>query len=385
MAVMLLAACGGDGEEPRKGKERNRDTEATPTAEPTTEPTAEPTGEPTGEPVPIPTPTEVPGPSVGGPDVKYPNTALLAFGYYLDAKLKPLSDQDLALVRYGVILLNDDEIPELWWTEGGSHVNSVNICMYDGEKVLELGSFGSFGSCRYRKQGGIIASGYTGMGADQTSIYTLSGTKVSETVNYLEQTIMLPEGTQTNYYKNDVPITLEDYIKGMAEWDLESMNYIDYAEGVSLFAPTSDGGTYRFPTTYTGMYESYVSMFTADPSFYGIPEDILERLTGEWKLIGGEVEGWEWKAEEEGITGKWIFEPNGEAEITEGESVDMYRLTYIPRPIFEGLDLWCVTTPRHGNPGYTYYISIKQDGTIIMFDTNPDEYYSAVRYYEKVK
>ena len=77
-----------------------------------------------------------------------PNKAIMAFADYLDYKARIEIDSETDL-RFGLCFINSDETPELWWATGGSHADTVTVCMYDGKDVVELGSYGQFGSFTY--------------------------------------------------------------------------------------------------------------------------------------------------------------------------------------------------------------------------------------------
>ena len=144
-----------------------------PTATPTATATPTPTKAPTATPTPIPLPSQLA--SIKEYKSDRPNKALLAYAKYLDEKCRI---GDGTKVRYGLFFLNSDETPELWWGEGGSHVDTVNICMFDGTDVKELGSVGEFGSFTYIPKRNTIVNSYAAMGQSWTTMTVLNGTKL---------------------------------------------------------------------------------------------------------------------------------------------------------------------------------------------------------------
>ena len=66
--------------------------------------------------------------------------------------------------RVMLALIDDDNVPELILIEDSSHASGVKVYKYYQESVVELGEFGSFGSMQYVERGGMIFSGYSGMG-----------------------------------------------------------------------------------------------------------------------------------------------------------------------------------------------------------------------------
>ena len=394
LMMLLIPACSDDeSDSPAKGKTRNGGTPkatVTPTEEPTGEPEMTPTPTPTETPEPTATPTPTP-PNPGKkplPEIiefeeAYPNKALMAFAEYLDAKVEKMPEEQMKSVRYGIFFLNHDETPEFWWAEGGSHADTANLCMYDGSKIVELGSFGSFGSCRYRKHGNVVMSGYQGMGVNISEFLMLSETKLFHAAVFEEHNMDTPEGTQTTWSLEDIECSQEEYEKSLKEWQPDTLDVIDYEKGYDLYEYTEDGYTYRVDSAYLWLYAAYVGSYDTNPFFYGIPEDILEQLTGEWILTGGEVEGWEWNAQEEGLSGKWIFEPNGEAEWTDNANVRMFRMAFVPRKLWDEAPIWYVEAEDKNKPGYYHLVTIFPDGRMTHQHISYQDQYSAVRYYKK--
>lgn len=405
MMVLLLPACSDDEDDaPKKGKTRNGGTPAekvtdtpTPTEEPTgtPEPTPTPTMTPTPTEAPVDTPTPTPNggekplptheplPEIIDLDVEYPNQALLAYAEYLDEKVSKLPSESLKTIHYGVFFLNSDDSPEMWWAEGGSHVDTVNICMYDGKKVVELGSYGSFGSCKYRKHCNVILSNYQGMGLDSTEIFMLTEATVFKAATFVKQTIEMSDGAQTNYSWEDIPCSQADYESRLNDWDPATMDVIDYSKGADFYEYAEDGEVYRVDSAYLWLYADYVSSFSSNPFFYGIPDDLLEQLTGVWELTGGEVEGWEWNAKEEGHTGKWIIEPNGEAEWTDDGKAQMFRMQFVPRTMWPEAPLWYLLCEDKSHPGYYHRVTLFPDGRLTDNYISYADQYSIVRYYKK--
>ena len=393
LMILLVPSCTNDEEDaPKKGKTRNGGTPTqkvteTPTLTeeptPTEEPTGTPTPTPTVAPTEPPTPTKEPLPEIIEFQEDYPNKALLAFAEYLDEKTEKMSEEQIKSFRYGIFHLNHDETPELWWAEGGSHADTATLCIYDGKKVAELGSFGSFGSCRYRKHGNVVMSNYQGMGVSVSEFYMLNETSLLRAGSFTEQTMDTPDGAVTTWFMDDAECSQKVFEMNLKDWQPDSFDVIDYEKGYDLFVYTEDGYTYRADSAYYWLYAGYVSSYDEHPFMYGIPEDILEQLNGEWTLTGGEVEGWEWKAEEEGISGKWIFEPNGEAEWTENGKAQMNRMELVPERLWSDMPVWCVRGEDRNRPGYYNVVTILPDGTMVHNHISYSEQYSAVYYYKK--
>ncbi|MDE5597401.1 MAG: hypothetical protein K2J04_06175 [Lachnospiraceae bacterium] len=73
--------------------------------------------------------------------------------------------------RVTLAFIDDDNVPELLLIEDNSHPTGVKVYTYYQESVIELGEFGSFGSMQYVEKGGMIFSGWSGMGEGVSDFY----------------------------------------------------------------------------------------------------------------------------------------------------------------------------------------------------------------------
>ncbi len=90
----------------------------------------------------------------------------------------------------GLIHVDDDEIPELAFSNGTAHFNSVLVFSYDGSNVTELGNYGSFGCACYEYRAGTIYGYYSGQGSTFDDVGIVDGGKLinvySTVINDLE-------------------------------------------------------------------------------------------------------------------------------------------------------------------------------------------------------
>lgn len=389
----LLCACEKTSvDSTNTGKKRDGKGNPTPTTEVEPTPTAEPTPtvastptagpKPTQSPIPTPDPFEL-------YDFYYdtPNQALMAFARYLDEKVKKAynAGEELTL-RYGIIYLNSDDTPELWWTENNSHADSVCICMYDGKNVVELGYYGEFGTAKYDPRCGMIVSEYAGMGTAETAIYGLDELKAIKLSEFISIDMVIEDNWTTKYSVRGYDCDEQTFLDQLAIWELDTYQKIDYTDGLTVV----DEAGYVVSTTYTKMYDAFLKSCKEDPYQYGVPDDILEMLTGEWKIQGIEVDGYIADAKSIGYECFWILEPNGEAEYSEyspNTDVRMGRMEYYPNTdIYADSDaLWRVVI-RDWNksiPGYDHYLTILNDGTLYDYYVNFEKLYAACRWYVK--
>ena len=422
LMMTLLGACDGGDDKPEAGKPRNggTPTQEAPTGEPTGDPTGSPTGEPTVEPVATPTPTPSPTPTVKilpeDPsltpfplpsqlptpmdvffDENYPeNKALLAFADYLQ-NLYDNYKGDKSGLRYGLFFLNQDEVPELWWVEGGSRVDTVNMVMLTKDmKAQQIGSFGEFATCHYMLHRGNVYSFYEAMGTEILSVDYINFTSFEHAITLTKQEIETPDGIMQKFFIDELPCLKADYETRFGLWNVVGSEFdrvIRYEDG----KPMQEEDGYPPRTFYTPLFQMYLDCCEEDPEFgkepfmYGIPADILDALSGEWICDSGEVEGWEWKASEEGIKKYWTIEPNGEAEyksVAPNQELHMYGLNYMANyPIIDTDYPWAVfckdAEVTDGNA--TYYLTLTKEGKLLQYYYYPSKYVASVTYYVKKK
>ncbi len=337
---------------------------ATPTATATPTPTKAPTATPTPTKAPTATPTPIPLPSQLASIKEYksdrPNKALLAYAKYLDEKCRI---GDGTKVRYGLFFLNSDETPELWWGEGGSHVDTVNICMFDGTDVKELGSVGEFGSFTYIPKRNTIVNSYAAMGQSWTTMTVLNGTKLVQADEFHIAEFDTPSGTEVHYYVNDQECTKKEYESRYKTWQFAKATTAEYGDGITVF--NSEDGKYIDYTQYIALFNKYVSFYSTNPFKYGIPEDIYEMFMGKWNQDTYTDPG--------DTVYYWEFPKIGEQKIVSGttgntKTTVLKNPKYIPGRNEEpdlALSLWTITFEDPNRPGYYYKLYMHADGRLL--------------------
>ena len=360
--------------------------EVTPTAEPTATPTTAATATPTATPTmaaaatPTPLPLPSPLPEIDEYTCDRPNKAMLAFAEYLDEKCWYIGDTDL---HYGLCFINSDETPELWWAEGGSHVDTVTVCMYDGEGVKVLGEYGEFGSFTYMPKCHTIVSSYNGMGQSWTSVNLLNGTKMFTAFEFLRSEVQTSAGSEIHYYVNEDECSQKDYEDRYNAWQIDKYTTIGYGDGISVY-----DGQYIVNTTYTRMFEQYLSFYSTNPFKYVVPEDILETLGGIWIAEYGEVEGSQFDCEKEGIERRWEFMMVGEQQVVDNHRGVMPagKATFTPEAREDAnpaLYPWVIQFEDLKHPGYYFTLWMHHDQTLFEIYWNGEEKYACFYAYHK--
>ncbi len=95
-----------------------------------------------------------------------------AYQRFLEAYVKE-ENEYTHRARIMLALIDDDNVPELLLIEDYIHPAGVKVYTYYQESVVELGEFGSFGSMQYVERGGMIFSGYSGMGESYAGFFRM--------------------------------------------------------------------------------------------------------------------------------------------------------------------------------------------------------------------
>ncbi len=342
------------------------------TATPTTAATATPTSAatvtptPTKAPTATPTPLPLPDPLPDIEDFMYerPNKALLAFAEYLDDKCWELGTTDD--LHYGLCFINSDETPELWYAESGAHAESVTVCMFDGNKVIELGSYGQFGSFTYMPKCHTIVSKYSGMGHYDESVILLNGTKTFTAFDFEK----VEAGSGYVYYVNGDECSKADYDDRYNAWQIDKYTTVGYEDGISVFNG-EDGKSITY-TQYINLFNSYLKFYSTNPFKYGIPEDIYETLLGTWTAECYEVEGGLYYCKDNNVSREWEFSKIGEQKMISSHFGDAKTVVPVNGKCIPGrfstydlaLSLWRIEFEDPANPTYYFELWMHADGTL---------------------
>ncbi len=76
--------------------------------------------------------------------------------------------------------VDDNDVPELFISEGSSHVCDVEVYTFENNIVTKLCETGSFGMVNYFERQGIICGNYIGQGVGTYWVYSVEDCKVQE-------------------------------------------------------------------------------------------------------------------------------------------------------------------------------------------------------------
>lgn len=88
--------------------------------------------------------------------------------------------EDAEFPGFGLIYLNDDDIPELVISMGTYHFANCQLYTFSDGKAVYLGNYGSWGEFVYYEREGILCEGTTQMGLTNSYIYKMKGAKMEK-------------------------------------------------------------------------------------------------------------------------------------------------------------------------------------------------------------
>lgn len=159
---------------------------------------------------------------------------LLAYAKYLQKYYKDYPYETDG-IKYDLVFIDIDNIPELAVIPSDAHASGVQICVYDDGKVVETGEFGSFGNCRFNPYENLIFSTYMGQGEAESFFYRLEGNESMELLAL--HSVPQYENFQYTgtYYEIDgTEVSEEVYKQVCEEWDWEELNVWGYEDAVSV-------------------------------------------------------------------------------------------------------------------------------------------------------
>lgn len=159
---------------------------------------------------------------------------LLAYAKYLQKYYKDYP-YETDRIKYDLVFIDIDNIPELAVIPSDAHVSGVQICVYADGKVVEAGEFGSFGKCSFNPYENLIFSTHMGQGEEESFFFRLEGNESMELLAL--HSVPQYENFQYTgtYYEIDgTEVSEEVYKQVCEEWDWEELNVWGYEDAVSV-------------------------------------------------------------------------------------------------------------------------------------------------------
>lgn len=131
-------------------------------------------------------------------------------------------------------LIDDDNTPELLLIEDNSHASGVKVYTYYQGSVIELGEFGSFGSMQYVERGGMIFSGYSGMGVGSSQFFQMEDGEAKLVCSMMSYQPF--DGSSETYEIDGISATKEAFQKKWEElYDADEYILIGYDDGLDIW------------------------------------------------------------------------------------------------------------------------------------------------------
>ena len=166
--------------------------------------------------------------------VKKAPSAFKAIRMYADF-LDDLAKDDEVLrstLRYDLLYVDNDDIPELVYMEDSAHSSMVHMCLAYEDGVFEVGEFGEYGNFSYLENKGRILSFYMNHGTYLFDFFTLENRTLQEDKCY-ETVEEQFEGDGTRYYIDGDEVTQEEYDADYAKQYTGRFTGCEYFDAIS--------------------------------------------------------------------------------------------------------------------------------------------------------
>lgn len=135
-------------------------------------------------------------------------------------------------LRYDLVYIDGDDVPELIYMEGDYHAATVHLCMAYVDGVYEVGEFGQYGSFAYVPGGDKIVSFYMGMGNYLYDYFRLENRTLQEEV-YLEMSEDPDDIDKNIYYIDGDEVDAETYREALDKAQSDNYRVYDYYGAIS--------------------------------------------------------------------------------------------------------------------------------------------------------
>jgi hypothetical protein len=157
--------------------------------------------------------------------------AIRMYADYLDGLAK--DDEALrATLRYDILYVDNDDIPELVYMEDCAHSSMVHMCLAYEDGVFEVGEFGEYGNFSYLENGGRILSFYMNHGTYLFDFFTLENRTLQEDKCY-ETVEDQFDGDTIRYYIDGDEVTKEEYDADYAKQYTGRFKSCEYYDAIS--------------------------------------------------------------------------------------------------------------------------------------------------------
>lgn len=128
-------------------------------------------------------------------------------------------------MKFALLYVDGDEVPELAIIDSDAHVNGVHICVYNEGEVTEVGEYGSFGKFRYVERGNLICSSFMGQGELTYSYFCVIDTMSIE----LQSFHVMPNYSEDasryweTYEVDGVEVSEAEYEEASGQWESRTL------------------------------------------------------------------------------------------------------------------------------------------------------------------
>ncbi len=336
-------------------------------------------------------------------------TVLNAFSdYLLDVYMEDHYDETFEQIKYAVGFVDEDNVPELFVTDGDYHAAGTKIFKYLDGEVVYVGEFGESGGFAFTPHMNNIYSFFFNMGAATNTIFSMNpdGSLVEKgSFVWSEEYEEESDTYVTKYFINDVETGEAKYNEAIDEF---------YYDDIENWVMQYDRNFISFSDTCNNRSEVLQYMLDRaleGEQFTGYITPEMEAMVGEWEIVRAEITDYESQLfgsfDGENITSSlsvsadfhmdfwmsaWEHE-DGELENRLFKADYYMPMTYLPMAIYDGVenDEYCVRC-ENGDGDVSYYLVMltDDDGTetlefVIFSNFIPDYGYddTILAYYKR--
>lgn len=153
----------------------------------------------------------------------------------------PKSERRTGKYSFSLGYVDNDDVPELFISEGGAHAYGVEVYTYHNGKAVMLCSDGEFGSIGYMERKGYICGSYTGMGITSARVYEMKNETAEIIYTMHDDSGAVPEGGDVVRTINDVNASEKEINEFSEKYFGDNTTYFGYeSETNPGYEPTEE-------------------------------------------------------------------------------------------------------------------------------------------------
>lgn len=147
------------------------------------------------------------------------------------AEYEPQQENEQQPLRFALLFLDGDDVPELIVIEGTAHAQGASVYVFQKRHVISVGTYGEYGALGYREKEGILFDDYDTQGDIFSRVYQIKENQAVLLQSY--DSIEPPysekgEELQYTYHVDGKEVTEEQYQEISDKWSADGYRMIQY-------------------------------------------------------------------------------------------------------------------------------------------------------------